>query len=75
MLFKDDADMLRKIEARNELEGFIYRALEAARDSSNTEMENACRETRDWLEEHDDASIRDINDKKRDLERKARSTQ
>jgi molecular chaperone DnaK (HSP70) len=27
---KDDAEMLRKIEARNNLEGFIYRAIEIA---------------------------------------------
>lgn len=69
---KDDAEMLRRIEARNELEGFIYRSLENAREQGNTEVENSIREARDWLEENDDASIRDIQDKKRMLERMVR---
>lgn len=69
---KDDADMLRRIEARNELEGFIYRALEAARERGDTEVENSIREARDWLEDHEDASVSDIQDKKRMLERMVR---
>jgi L1 cell adhesion molecule like protein len=69
---KADADLLRKIEARNELESFIYRALEASREKGDTEGENACREAREWLEESEDASIRELNDKKRQLERLVR---
>jgi len=69
---KDDADMLRRIEARNELEGFIYRSLESAREKGDADVENSIREARDWLEENDDASIRDIQDKKRMLERMVR---
>lgn len=70
---KDDAELLRKIEARNELEGFIYRALETARDNGNTEAESAIREAREWLEDHDSATIRELQDKKRMLERMVRS--
>jgi len=66
---KDDAELLRKIEARNELEQFIYRAIEQAREKGNTETESAIRDARDWLEDHEDATLRELEDKKRVLER------
>lgn len=69
---KDDAELLRKIEARNELEQFIYRAIEVAREKGETEVENAIRDARDWLEDHEDASLRELEDKKRVLERMIR---
>ncbi|KAJ0398800.1 hypothetical protein P43SY_007413 [Pythium insidiosum] len=69
---KDDAELLRRIEARNELEQFIYRAIEIAREKGETEVENSIRDARDWLEDHEDASLRELEDKKRMLERMIR---
>jgi L1 cell adhesion molecule like protein len=69
---KDDAEMLRRIEARNGLEQFIYRAIEIAREKGETEAENAIRDARDWLEDHEDASLRELEEKKRVLERMIR---
>ncbi|KAF0694888.1 Aste57867_14263 [Aphanomyces stellatus] len=66
---KDDAEVLRKIEARNNLEGFIYRALEIAREKGDSQAENAIREAREWLEDHEEATLRELEDKKRLLER------
>lgn len=69
---KDDAEMLRKIEARNDLEGYIYRALEMAKEKGNTDAENSIRDAREWLEDHEEATLRELEDKKRMLERMIR---
>jgi heat shock protein 1/8 len=69
---KDDAEMLRRIEARNGLEQFIYRAIEIAREKGETEAENAIRDARDCIEDHEDASLRELEEKKRVLERMIR---
>ncbi|OQS02190.1 heat shock cognate 70 kDa protein [Thraustotheca clavata] len=69
---KEDAEALRKIEARNSLESFIYRALELAREKGDAQAENAIRETREWLEDHEDATLRELEEKKRVLERLVR---
>ena len=69
---KDDAELLRRIEARNELEQFIHRAIEIAREKGETEAESSIRDARDWLEDHEDATLRELEDKKRMLERMIR---
>ncbi|TDH66286.1 hypothetical protein CCR75_001741 [Bremia lactucae] len=69
---KDDAEMLRRIEARNDLEQFIYRAIEMAREKGDTNVESAIRDARDWLEDHEEATLRELEDKKRMLERMVR---
>ncbi|EEY58912.1 heat shock cognate 70 kDa protein [Phytophthora infestans T30-4] len=69
---KDDAEMLRRIEARNDLEQFIYRAIETAREKGDTNAESAIRDARDWLEDHEEATLRELEDKKRMLERMVR---
>ncbi|TMW59666.1 hypothetical protein Poli38472_004735 [Pythium oligandrum] len=69
---KDDAELLRRIEARNELEQFIYRAIEIAREKGDADVENSIRDARDWLEDHEDATLRELEDKKRVLERMIR---
>lgn len=72
MFKKDDAEMLRKIEARNDLEGYVYRALEMAKEKGNTDIENSIRDVREWMEDHEEATIRELEDKKRMLERMIR---
>lgn len=69
---KDDAEMLRRIETRNDLEQFIYRAIEMAREKGDTNVESAIRDARDWLEDHEEATLRELEDKKRMLERMVR---
>ncbi|EQC36954.1 hypothetical protein SDRG_05778 [Saprolegnia diclina VS20] len=69
---KDDAEVLKKIEARNSLESFIYRALELTREKGDAAAENTIREAREWLEDHEDATLRELEEKKRVLERLVR---
>lgn len=69
---KNDAEMLRKIEARNDLEQFIYRSIEMASKKGESEIESKIRDARDWLEDHEDATLRQLEDKKRELERMIR---
>jgi molecular chaperone DnaK (HSP70) len=66
---KDDAELLRRIEARNSLEQYIYRAIEIAREKGDANVETAIRDARDWLEDHEEATLRELEDKKRVLER------
>jgi molecular chaperone DnaK (HSP70) len=66
---KDDAELLRRIEARNDLEQFIYRAIEIAREKGDSNVETSIRDARDWLEDHEEATLRELEDKKRALER------
>ena len=65
---KDDAEMLRRIKTRNELEQFIYRAIEMARKKGDTNVESAIRDARDWIEDHEEATLRELEDKKHMLE-------
>ncbi|EQC36953.1 heat shock 70kDa protein 1/8 [Saprolegnia diclina VS20] len=69
---KEDAEALKKIEARNSLESFIYRALELTREKGDAAAENTIREAREWLEDHEDATLRELEEKKRVLERLVR---
>ncbi|GAB9475427.1 hypothetical protein Gpo141_00012525 [Globisporangium polare] len=66
---KDDAELLRRIEARNSLEQYIYRAIEISREKGDANVETAIRDARDWLEDHEEATLRELEDKKRVLER------
>ncbi|RHY27435.1 hypothetical protein DYB32_006778 [Aphanomyces invadans] len=69
---KADALLLKRIEARNDLEGFIYRYLEVASKKGEAQAENALRDARDWLDEHAEATVKELEDKKRALERVCR---
>jgi len=69
---KDDAQMLRRIETRNSLESFIYKSLEAARNKGAIEAENALREAREWLDDNEEATLKELEDKRRMLERQVR---
>jgi len=69
---KDDAQMLRRIETRNSLESFIYKSLEAARTNGAIEAENALREAREWLDDNEEATLKELEDKRRMLERQVR---
>lgn len=66
---KDDAQLLKRIEARNDLEAYIYRTLESANKKGDVVAEGALREVRDWLDEHEEATVRELDDKRRVLER------
>jgi L1 cell adhesion molecule like protein len=69
---KDDAQMLRRIEARNDLESFIYKSMEAARTKGAIEAENALREAREWLDDNEEATLKELEDKRRMLDRQVR---
>ena len=69
---KDDAEILRRIETCNELEQFIYRAIEMAREKGDTNVESTIRDARDWLEDHEEATLREFEDKKHMLEHMVR---
>nr|CCA20828.1 hypothetical protein SORBIDRAFT_01g039390 [Albugo laibachii Nc14] len=69
---KDDAEMLARIEARNSLEQFIYRALNNGNEKCEAGAENALRDAREWLDDHEEATLRELEDKKRTLERLVR---
>ncbi|CAK4626710.1 unnamed protein product [Aphanomyces euteiches] len=69
---KADALLLKRIEARNELEGFIYRYLEVASKKGESQAEQALRDARDWMEDNEEATVKELEDKKRALERLCR---
>jgi hypothetical protein len=54
------------------LEQFIYRAIDIAREKGDSNVETSIRDARDWLEEHEEATLRELEDKKRSLERMIR---
>ena len=66
---KEDAALLVRIEARNDLEGFLYRSLEKANEKGELDVEQSLREGRDWLDANEEASVKEMSDKKRTLER------
>ncbi|OWY90572.1 Chaperone DnaK, partial [Phytophthora megakarya] len=43
-----------------------------AREKGDTNVESAIRDARDWLEDHEEATLRELEDKKRMLERMVR---
>ncbi|CCI46090.1 unnamed protein product [Albugo candida] len=69
---KDDAEMLSRIEARNGLEQFIYRAINIVQEKGDAATGNALRDAREWLDDHEDATLRELEEKKRMLERMVR---
>ncbi|EQC36998.1 hsp70-like protein [Saprolegnia diclina VS20] len=66
---KDDAQMLKRIDARNDLEGYLYRALEAASKKNDAAAQTALCEARDWMDDNEELTVRELEDKRRVLER------
>ncbi|OQR95887.1 heat shock cognate 70 kDa protein [Thraustotheca clavata] len=66
---KDDAQLLKRIDARNDLEAYLYRAIEAASKKNDAAAANAFKEARDWLDDNEELTLREIEDKRRLLER------
>ncbi|OQR95303.1 heat shock cognate 70 kDa protein [Achlya hypogyna] len=66
---KDDAQMLKRIEARNDLEAYLYRALEAASKKNDAAAQTALRDARDWMDDNEELTVRELEDKRRALER------
>merc|ERR1711920_575473 len=62
----------RLVEARNEFERFIHDNLSYARSKNNTEAESKLNEAREWLDDHEDATVKQIEDKQRLLNRAIR---
>lgn len=65
----EDAALVRRIEAKNELEALVFQAVQACNGTSKIDAISEVQEIREWLEETQDAGIDEIGQKKRQLQK------
>ncbi|KAG6585006.1 chaperone DnaK [Phytophthora cinnamomi] len=60
----DNAKVPRRIKTRNDLEQFIYHVIEMVREKGDINVKSAIRNTCDWFEDHEEATLRELEVKK-----------
>merc|ERR1712125_270731 len=66
----EDAKVKEKVDKRNALEGYAYNLRNTLNDAEEgkEKLEEAVKETLDWLNENDDAEVEEFEEKQKELE-------
>jgi len=65
----EDEARVQRIEARNEVEGMVYSGISSAVEVGNLVAEEKLREVKEWLDCNPDASLEDLQEKQKQLQR------
>merc|ERR1712124_25685 len=64
----EDAKVKEKVDKRNALEGYAYNLRNTLNEEDKETLEEAVKETLDWLDENDDAEVEEFEEKQKELE-------